>query len=77
MYEKECSTETRHKYKTEYLEQCQDLVRKACAPTTRFVLLLERLPRDSRVDDVLSEPALTSNDWLCIVLELVVKLPDR
>ena len=42
-----------------------------------LVISVERLPGDSRVDDVLSEPALTSNDWLCIVLELVVKLPDR
>ena len=35
VYDKECITETNHKYKTEQVEECQDLVRKKCHPTTR------------------------------------------
>ena len=35
VYDKECTTDTKHKYKTEYREECQDLTRKKCHPATR------------------------------------------
>jgi len=37
VYEKECRTDTKHKYKTEFSEECQELPRKKCLPTTREV----------------------------------------
>eukprot|EP00091_Calanus_sinicus_P000496 TRINITY_DN10416_c0_g1_i1.p1 TRINITY_DN10416_c0_g1~~TRINITY_DN10416_c0_g1_i1.p1 ORF type:complete len:113 (-),score=18.37 TRINITY_DN10416_c0_g1_i1:198-536(-) len=34
-YSKDCHTDTVHKYKTEYTEDCQQLAKKKCRPTTR------------------------------------------
>lgn len=36
-YSADCHTETVHKYKTEYVEECQELTKKKCRPTTRPV----------------------------------------